>query len=89
MIFKGNIELKQNDFKNEKELQKYFENNLEKILGFKFICIEFGETSLSYAILSTPILFPSITPSNFWLIIVTVWYTDDFTLFIFLLYVNA
>ena len=34
MIFKGNIELKQNDFKNEKELQKYFENNLEKILGF-------------------------------------------------------
>ena len=30
MIFKGNIELKQNDFKNEKELQKYFENNLEK-----------------------------------------------------------
>lgn len=42
MIFKGNIELKQNDFKNEKELQKYFENNLEKILGFKFICTEFG-----------------------------------------------
>lgn len=41
MIFKGNIELKQNDFKNEKELQKYFENNLEKILGFKFICTEF------------------------------------------------
>ena len=42
MIFKENIELKQNDFKNEKELQKYFENNLEKILGFKFICTEFG-----------------------------------------------
>lgn len=42
MIFKGNIKLKQNDFKNEKELQKYFENNLEKILGFKFICTEFG-----------------------------------------------
>ena len=41
MIFRGNIELKQNDFKNEKELQKYFENNLEKILGFKFICTEF------------------------------------------------
>ncbi len=41
MIFKGNIELKQDDFKNEKELQKYFENNLEQILGFKFICTEF------------------------------------------------
>ena len=41
MILKGNIELKQDDFKNEKELQKYFENNLEKILGFKFICTEF------------------------------------------------
>lgn len=41
MILKGNIELKQNDFKNEKELQKYFENNLEQILGFKFICTEF------------------------------------------------
>lgn len=41
MILKGNTELKQDDFKNEKELQKYFENNLEKILGFKFICTEF------------------------------------------------
>ena len=41
MIFKGNIELKQDDFKNDKELQKYFENNLEQILGFKFICTEF------------------------------------------------
>ena len=41
MIIKGNIELKQDDFKSEKELQKYFEHNLEKILGFKFICTEF------------------------------------------------
>lgn len=41
MLLKGNRELKQDDFKNEKELQKYFENNLEKILGFKFICTEF------------------------------------------------
>lgn len=41
MLLKGNHELKQDDFKNEKELQKYFENNLEKILGFKFICTEF------------------------------------------------
>ena len=41
MIIKGNIELKQDDFKSEKELQKYFESNLEQILGFKFICTEF------------------------------------------------
>lgn len=41
MILIGNKELKQDDFKNEKELQKYFENNLEHILGFKFICTEF------------------------------------------------
>lgn len=41
MILIGNKELKQKDFKNEKELQKYFENNLEQILGFVFICTEF------------------------------------------------
>lgn len=41
MILIGNKELKQDDFKNEKELQGYFENNLEQILGFKFICTEF------------------------------------------------
>ena len=41
MILIVNKELKQDDFKNEKELQKYFENNLEQILGFKFICTEF------------------------------------------------
>ena len=35
MIFKGNIELKQNDFKSEKELQKYFENNLGNIFQKK------------------------------------------------------
>lgn len=30
MILKDNRELKQKDFKNEKELQNLFENNLEK-----------------------------------------------------------
>ena len=33
MIIKDNKELKQKDFKNEKELQNYFEENLQKILG--------------------------------------------------------
>lgn len=37
MLLKSNRELKQKDFKNEKELQTYFEANLEKILGLKFI----------------------------------------------------
>lgn len=41
MIIRNNRELKQNDFKNEKELQKYFENNLDKILELKFIDTEF------------------------------------------------
>ncbi len=41
MIIKGDKELKQNDFKNEKELQNYFESNLEKILDYKFIETEF------------------------------------------------
>lgn len=41
MILKDNKELKQKDFKNEKELQKFFENNLEKILGYRFIDTEF------------------------------------------------
>lgn len=41
MIFKNNIELKQNNFKNEKELQNFFEMNIEKILGYKFIESEF------------------------------------------------
>ena len=41
MIYKYNKELKQKDFDNEKELQTYFENNLEKILGIKFIDTEF------------------------------------------------
>ena len=41
MILKGNKELKQKDFKNEKELQAFFENNIEKILGYKFIDTEF------------------------------------------------
>ena len=41
MILKDNKELKQKDFKNEKELQNFFENNLEKILGYKFIDTEF------------------------------------------------
>ena len=41
MILKDNKELKQKDFENEKELQKFFENNLEKILGYRFIDTEF------------------------------------------------
>ena len=42
MILKNNKELKQNDFKYEKDLQTYFENNLNKILNYIFI-----ETELS------------------------------------------
>ena len=41
MIIKNNKELKQNDLKNEKELQSYFEEHLQKILGYKFIETEF------------------------------------------------
>lgn len=41
MILKGNKELKQKDFKNEKELQNFFENNIEKILGYRIIESEF------------------------------------------------
>ena len=41
MIIKNNKELKQNDFKNEKELQSYFEEHLQNILGYKFIETEF------------------------------------------------
>lgn len=41
MILKGNKELKQKDFKNEKELQTFFENNIESVLGYKFIDTEF------------------------------------------------
>ncbi len=41
MILKNNKELKQKDFKNEKELQTFFENNVENILGYKFIDTEF------------------------------------------------
>ena len=41
MILKNSRELKQNDFKNEKELQKFFEYNIETILGYKFIDTEF------------------------------------------------
>ncbi len=42
MILKNNKELKQNDFKYEKDLQKYFENNLNKILNYIFIETEFS-----------------------------------------------
>lgn len=41
MILKNSKELKQKDFKNEKELQKFFEYNIETILGYKFIDTEF------------------------------------------------
>lgn len=42
MIIKNNKELKQNSFKNEKELQNYFEKNLKTILKYDFIETEFS-----------------------------------------------
>ena len=42
MILKSSKELKQKDFKNEKELQTYIENNMQAILGFHFIETEFA-----------------------------------------------
>lgn len=42
MILKENKELKQKDFKNEKELQTFIENNIETILGYKLIDTEFS-----------------------------------------------
>ena len=41
MILLNNQKLKEVDFVNEKELQTYFENNLDSILGLKFIETEF------------------------------------------------
>ena len=41
MILQNNKKLKEVDFINEKELQSYFENNIERILGYKFIATEF------------------------------------------------
>lgn len=35
------INLSERDFKNEKELQTFFENNMQEILGLKFVCTEF------------------------------------------------
>ena len=40
MILQKNRKLKQNDFKNEKELQTYFEMNLKMILNYTFIDTE-------------------------------------------------
>ena len=40
MLIKNGKELKQKNFNNEKELQNYFEANLEKILGLKFVDTE-------------------------------------------------
>lgn len=42
MIIKNDKELKQNNFKNEKELQTYFEKNLKTILKYDFIETEFS-----------------------------------------------
>lgn len=42
MILKENNEIKQKDFKNEKELQTFFERNIETILGYKLIDTEFS-----------------------------------------------
>lgn len=41
MIIQKNKILKKTDFKNEKELQTYIENNMKSILGYKFIATEF------------------------------------------------
>lgn len=41
MVFKDNKELRKREFKNEKELQTYFEENLENILKLKFVETEF------------------------------------------------
>lgn len=42
MIIRNNKVLKEVDFVNEKELQTYFEENIELILGFKFVATEFS-----------------------------------------------
>lgn len=42
MIIKDNKEIKQNDFKNEKELQHFFENNLKRILNYEYVSSEFS-----------------------------------------------
>jgi hypothetical protein len=42
MILKSNKELKQKDFKNERELQTYIESNMKAILKLDFIETEFG-----------------------------------------------
>ena len=42
MIIQKNKILKKMDFKNEKELQTYVENNMKSILGYKFIATEFS-----------------------------------------------
>lgn len=42
MILKNGIELKQQDFCNEKELQRFFEKNLNKIINCQFIDTEFS-----------------------------------------------
>lgn len=42
MIIQKNKILKKIDFKNEKELQTYVENNMKAILGYKFIATEFS-----------------------------------------------
>lgn len=42
MIIQNNNILKKVDFKNEKELQTYVENNMKAILGYKFIATEFS-----------------------------------------------
>lgn len=42
MILKNEKKLLQKDFRNEKELQTYFEKNMDKILGCKFIETEFS-----------------------------------------------
>ena len=42
MIIKNNQVLKEENFKSEKEMQNYFENNINTILGLRFIETEFS-----------------------------------------------
>ena len=42
MILKNNKELMQKDFANEKELQTFFEKNLQQILNLEFVDSEFS-----------------------------------------------
>lgn len=42
MIIKNDQKLKNIGFKNERQLQSFFEKNLEEILQINFVCTEFA-----------------------------------------------